>query len=205
MMRVRTSCFLSIVLALSSVAACAPAHPVTDASCVSICRDALADGRVLVWGADPSIQRVLVGWAQERGAQVIDADEVHDAMTLHRLVPEPGQDPDLTLQRLGRLLSADRVLVGTVVRDSHPLTIMYAGYKEGHPRITTVFDPTVTVRSFGVDRPTLYWRVTAKGPAPTFFFESTVTDLAQTALQRVTCEADPENQWADDKGCIRKS
>jgi len=201
----RTLWFLPAVLALWSLTACAPAHPVTDASCISLCRDALAGGRVLVWSADLSIQRVLADWAQERGAQVIDPADVQEAMMRSHLVPEPGFDPDVTLQRLGRLLAADRVLVGTVIRDSHPLTIMYAGYKEGHPRVTTVFDPTVTVRSFGVDRPAVYWSVNAKGPAPTFFFESAVTDLTQTALQRVTCESDAESQWTDDKGCIRKS
>ena len=205
MARLRTSCALPTVMALWSVAACAPAHPVTDASCVSVCRDALTEGRVLVWSADPSIQRLLGGWAQERGAHIINGDEVQEAMTRSRLVPEPVHDPDVTLQRLGCLLGADRVLVGTVIGDSHPLTIMYAGYKEGHPRVTTVFDPTVTLRSFGVDPLVVYWSVTAKGPAPTFFFESTVNDLAQTALQRVTCEADPENQWTDDRGCTRKS
>ena len=60
------------------------------------------------------------------------------------------------------------------------------------------------MRSLGVDRPIVYWSVTAKGPSPTFALEPTVTDLTQTALRRVSCEADYESQWTDEAGCVKK-
>ena len=81
---------------------------------------------------------------------------------------------------------------------------MYSGYKEGHPRVTTLFDPTVTVRSLRVDPPTVDWSVTVTGPSPTFSLEPTVADLTRTALRRVSCEADQESQWTDETGCVMK-
>ena len=158
---------------------------------------------MLVWSADSTAQRLLMDWVQQGGAQMIDPVQVHEAMRAALMTPSV--DHDHLLRQVGGRLGADRILVASVVRDSHPLTIMYAGYKEGHARVTTVFDPTVTVRSFPVDRPVMYWTVTAKGPAPTFFLETTVADLTQVALHRVTCEADPDSQWQDERGCISKS
>jgi hypothetical protein len=87
---------------------------------------------------------------------------------------------------------------------SYPLTAMYSGYKEGHPRVTTLFDPMVTVRSLRVDAPMVEWSVTATGSAPTFSLEPTVADLIRTALRRVGCEADQESQWTDETGCVTK-
>jgi hypothetical protein len=102
-------------------------------------------------------------------------------------------------------VGANRVVFAMVMRRSHVLNRMYSGYKEGYPGIySTLFDPTVTVRSLGVDRPTIYWSVTATGTSPTFFAEPSVTVLTQTALRRASCEADPETQWTDESGCARK-
>ena len=185
------------------VAACAPGHPVTDATCVSLCRHAVGEERVLVWSADPTARRLLMDWVRQAGAQVVDPVQVDEAM--RRVLVTPSLDSDHLLRQVGGRLGADRILVASVLRDSHPLTIMYAGYKEGHARVTTVFDPTVTVRSFSVDRPVMDWTVSAKGPAPTFVLETAVADLTQVALHRVTCEADPASQWQDEKGCTSKS
>lgn len=32
-----------------------------------------------------------------------------------------------------------------------------------------------------------------------------VTELAATALERATCEANPHTRWTDERGCIEKS
>src|SRR5215217_3720485 len=105
--------------------------------------------KVLVWSADSTVQRLLRDWVQQGGAQVIEPVQVHEAMSTISMTPS--LDSDNVLRQVGRRLGADRILVASILRDSHPLTIMYAGYKEGHSRVTTVFDPTVTVRSLAVD------------------------------------------------------
>lgn len=193
-----------ISLAVLLVMSCAPTHPVTEAVCVSPCRDPFRDSRVLVWSSHSAVEQLLLDWARDHEAQVVDAAQVQETIQQHhlRLEPKPGLEEEL--RHLGRLVGADRILVGAIVPDSHPLYVMYSGYTEGHPRVTTLFDPTVTVRSLGVDRPIVYWSVTAKGPSPTFALEPTVTDLTQTALRRVSCEADYESQWTDEAGCVKK-
>ncbi|HET7439280.1 MAG TPA: hypothetical protein VFJ56_07255, partial [Nitrospira sp.] len=80
------------------------------------------------------------------------------------------------------------------------LTIMYSGYKEGHPRVTTLFDPIVTVRSLGIDTSTTRWSVTATGASSTFVLDPTVAELTQTALRRASCESD-HLIWTDEGGC----
>jgi hypothetical protein len=196
--------YLLPFLAVVFLPSCAPTHPVTEAVCATPCRDSVHDVRVVVWSHEPAIEEVLLDWARNREAQVVDPDHVQETIRQNHLDLDlkPGLEDEL--RHLGRLLTADRLLVGIVMRDSRPLYVMYSGYTEGHPRVTTVFDPTVTVRSLGVDPPIVYWSVTAKGPAPTFSLEPTARDLTQTALRRVTCEADQENQWTDEKGCVKK-
>ena len=181
---------------------CVPNHPITEAVCVSQCLDSLDHARVLVWSNDPKVESLLFDWAGEQGAQAIEPAAVHDAILRHHVVLEAKPGVEDVLRHLAGLMGADRVLFATVMLQSHPLTQMYSGYKEGHPRVTTVFDPTVTVRSLGVVRPTTYWSVTVTGAAPTFFREPTVSDLTQTALRRATCEADPATQWTDETGCV---
>jgi hypothetical protein len=191
---------LAVLLFMS----CAPTHPVTEAVCVTMCRDTFRDTRVLVWSSDPAIEQLLLVWAREQEAHVVDPAQVQDAIRQHRLILEPKPGLEEELRYLGRLVGADRILVAAVMPQSHPLYVMYSGYTEGHPRVTTLFDPTVTVRSLMVNRPTVYWSVTAMGPTPTFALEPTVTDLTQTALRRASCEADFESQWTDATGCVKK-
>jgi hypothetical protein len=159
---------------------------------------------VLVWSSHPTVEQLLLDWARDHEAQVVDPAEVQDAIREHhlRLERKPGLEEEL--RYLGRLVGADRILVAAVMPQSHPLYVMYSGYTEGHPRVTTLFDPTVTVRSLWVDSPTVHWSVTATGPSPTFALEPTVTDLTQAALRRASCEADDESQWADATGCVKK-
>lgn len=183
---------------------CAPNYPVTDAVCVTVCRDTFRDSRVLVWSSYPAVEPLLLDWAQDHEARVVDPVEVQDAIRQHHLMLEPKPGLEEELRHLGRLVGADRILVATVMPRSRPLYVLYSGYTEGHPKVTTLFDPMVTVRSLRVDRPTVYWNVTATGPAPTFALEPTVTDLTQTALRRASCEADSESQWTDAAGCVKK-
>lgn len=183
---------------------CASTHPITDAVCVSQCRNSLDQAKVLVWSNDPKIEPLLLDWAQKQDARVIEPAIVQDAIAQHRVVLEPEPGIEDALRHLGSLVGADRVLFAMVEIQSHALTRMYSGYKEGHPRVTTLFDPTVTVRSLGVDGSTTYWSVSATGASSTFVPDPTIADLTQTALHRAGCEADPETQWSDETGCVRK-
>jgi hypothetical protein len=196
--------YLLASLAVLFVMSCAPTHPITDAVCVTVCRETIRDARVLVWSSDPAVEQLLLDWVRDQEAHVVDSAQVQDVIRHHHLLLEPKPGLEEELRRLGRLVGADRILVATVMPQSHPVYVMYSGYTEGHPRVSTLFDPVVTVRSLMVDRPTVYWSVTAMGPAPTFALEPTVTDLTQTALRRVSCEADYESQWTDATGCVKK-
>jgi len=198
-------CYALVSLAVLLLMSCASTHPITEAVCVSQCLDSLDHERVLIWSNYPEVEPLLLGWVREHNAQVIESVVVEDAILRHHLVLEPEPGVEDMLRHLGRLVGADRVLSAMVMLQSHALNRMYSGYKEGYPRAySTIFDPTVTVRSFGVERPTIYWSVTATGTSPAFFAEPSVTELTQTALHRASCEADPETQWTDDAGCVRK-
>ena len=179
---------------------CAPTHPITEAVCVSQCLESWDHARVLIWSNDPKVEPLLAEWVQKQGAEVIEPAIVQDAMRRHHVViaPEPGVEN--VLQHLGSLVGANRVLFATVIRRSHPLTIMYSGYKEGHPRVTTLFDPIVTVRSLAMDTSTTRWAVTATGASSTFVLDPTVAELTQTALRRASCESD-RLTWTDEGGC----
>jgi hypothetical protein len=192
-------------LAVLLLMSCAPTHLITEAVCVSQCLDSLDQARVLIWSNYPEVEPLLLGWVREHNAQGIQPAVVQDAILQHHLVLEPVPGVEDMLRYLGSLDGADRVLFVTVMPQSHALNRMYSGYKEGHRRVySTLYDPTVTVRSLGVDRPTIYWSVTATGTPPTFFAEPSVTELTQTALRRASCEADYESHWTDDTGCVRK-
>lgn len=191
---------LAVLLFMS----CAPSHPITEAVCVTMCRDTFRDSRVLVWSSDPAVELLLLEWARDQEAHVVDPAQVQETIRQHHLMLKPKPGLEEKLRYLGRLVGANRILVAAVLPQSHPSYVMYSGYTEGHPRVTTLFDPTVTVRSLMVDRPTVYWSVTAMGPTPTFALEPTVTDLTQTALRRASCEADFETQWTDATGCVKK-
>jgi hypothetical protein len=196
--------FLLSSLAVLLLTGCAPAHPITESVCVAMCRDTFRDSRVLVWSSHPAVEQLLLDWARDQEAHVVARTQVQDAIRQHRLRLEPKSGLEEELRYLGRLVGADRILIAVVLPQSHPLYVMYSGYTEGHPRVTTLFDPTVTVRSLRVDRRTVSWSITAMGPSPTFALEPTVTDLTQTALRRANCEADDESQWADATGCVKK-
>jgi hypothetical protein len=193
-------------LAVLLLMSCTPTHPITEAVCVSQCLDSLDHERVLIWSNDREVEPLLLGWVREHDAQVIEPVVVQDAIVRHHLVLEPEPGLEDVLRHLGNQVGADRVLIATVRRQSHVLNRMYSGYKEGYPwRYSTLFDLAVTVRSLGVNRPTIYWSVTATGTSPTFIADPSATELlTQTALRRASCEADPETQWTDDTGCVRK-
>ena len=68
--------------------------------------------------------------------------------------------------------------------------------------MTTLFDPTVTIRSINVSDESTQWRVIAKGGSTSFVYDSSVTELVQTALGRAACEATVNRRWTDERGCI---
>jgi hypothetical protein len=175
---------LTVLLFMS----CAPTHPITEAVCISQCLDSLDHARVLIWSNYPEAEPLLLEWVREHNAQVIEPVVVQEAILRHHLLLEPERGVEDMLRHLGRLVGADRVLLASVMPQSHALNRMYSGYKGGYPRVYS----------------TLYWSGTATGTSPTFFAEPSVTELTQTALHRASCEADPGTQWTDDTGCVRK-
>jgi hypothetical protein len=194
----------AILLFLLTLAGCS-AHPITDAVCVSQCLDTWDKARVLVWTNEPKIEPLLVDWVRKQGGEVIDSAIVGDSMSRDYLVVQPSREEEHALRELGRTVGANRVLAARVERHSYPLYNLYSGYKEGHPRVTTLFDPTVTIRSISVADETTQWSVTARGGSTSFVYDPAVTELAETALERAACEANPNTQWTDERGCIDKT
>jgi hypothetical protein len=121
------------------------------------------------------------------------------------LEARPEQEIERSSRQLARAAGANRVLVGIVERRSYPVYNLYSGYKEGHPRVTTLFDPTVTLRSINADDGTTQWSVTAKGGSTSFVYDPLVTELTETALERAACEADTNTRWTDERRCIQKA
>lgn len=157
----------AILLNLLTFVGCST-HPITDAVCVSQCLDTWEDARVLIWTNEPKIEPLLVDWVRRQGGQVIDSDIVGDAINRDYLVEQQAREIEQSLRHLGRMAGANRVLAATVERRSYPLYNLYSGYKEGHPRVTTLFDPTVTIRSINVVDATTQWTVTARGSSTSF-------------------------------------
>jgi hypothetical protein len=178
---------------------------VTDAVCVSQCLDTWDNARVLVWTNEPHIEPLLVHWIEAQGGEVIDSVTVADSPARDYLLAQPDGEIDRSLRQLGRVAGANQVLAATVERRSYPLYNLYSGYIEGHPRVTTLFDPTVIIRSLNVGEETTQWSVTAKGASTSFVYDPAVTELAETALQRAACHANLNTRWTDEQGCIEKT
>jgi len=194
----------AILLNLLTVVGCS-AHPITAAVCVSQCLDTWEDARVLIWTNEPKLEPLLVDWVRKQGGQVIDSEIVRDAISRDYFVEQPVREIEQSLRQRGRMAGANRVLAASVEPHSYPLYNLYSGYKEGHPRVTTLFDPTVTIRSMNVVDATTQWSVTARGGSTSFVYDPAVTELAETALERATCEANPNTRWTDERRCIEKS
>jgi hypothetical protein len=195
---------LVILLSLVAAAGCS-AHPITDAVCVTECLAAWDKVRVLVWSNEPAIEPLLVKWVQNQGGEVIDPAIVRESMRRNDELMGPAKAVEGSLRELGRIVGANKVLAAAVDRRSYPLYYLYSGYKEGHPRVTTVFDPTVTIRSMNVADNTTQWSVTAKGASTSFVYDPAVTELVETALERAACEANQHGRWTDDRGCTDSS
>ena len=193
----------AILLGLLTFVGCSP-HPITDAVCVSQCLDTWEGTRVLIRTNETKLEPLLVDWVRKHGGQVIDSDIVGDAISRDSLMEQPAREIELSLRQLGRMAGANRVLAATVERHSYPVYNLYSGYKQGHPRVTTLFDPTVTIRSLSVVDATTQWSVTARGGSTSFVYDPAVTELAETALERAACEANPNARWTDERGCIEK-
>src|SRR6476469_10116629 len=194
----------AILLQLLTFVGCST-HPITDAVCVSQCLDTWEDARVLIWTNEPKLEPLLGDWVRKHGGQVIDSGIVGDAISRNYLMKQPDREIEQSLRQLGRRAGANRVIAAMVERHSYPLYNLYSGYREGHPRVTTLFDPTVTIRSLSVVDATTQWSVTARGGSTSFVYDPAVTELAETALERAACEANPNTRWTDERGCIEKS
>jgi hypothetical protein len=62
----------------------------------------------------------------------------------------------------------------------------------GHVRsawLTTVYDPTSTIRSLDRGEPIVYWTVIAHGSASTFSWGPGLREIAEAALQQVELRA----------------
>ena len=175
------------------------------AVCVPQCLDIWDNARVLIWTNEPIIQPILADWIQKQGGQVIDSLVVSDSMSQNYLTAPSAGGLEHSLRQFGRSIGAKRVLAAIVERRSYPLYYLYSGYKEGHPRVTTLFDPTVTIRSINVADETTRWSVIAKGGSTSFVYDPAVTELTETALERAACEANPHTRWTDERRCVDKS
>lgn len=191
---------LFLLLALDG---CASTHPITEGVCVSPCLDSWNHAQALVWTNEPKIYPLLVQWVEQQGGTIIDPARVEEAAGRYHIRVEAisGQE---TLQQLAGVVGANRVLWAVVDRHSYPLYNYYSGYKEGHPRETTLFDPRVTVRSFSVPDAKTQWSVSAIGASTSFVYEPAVTDIVQVVLQRASCDTNPDMHWTDEKGCMSK-
>jgi hypothetical protein len=157
-----------------------------------------------VWTNEPKIKPLLVDWVRKQGGEVLDAPIDSDSIHQDYLAVQSAGEVEYVLRQLGRSIGADRILAATVERRSYPLYNLYSGYKEGHPRVTTLFDPTVTIRSMHVTDETTQWSVTARGDSTSFVYVAAVTELAETALERAACEANPDTLWTDEGSCTNK-
>jgi hypothetical protein len=194
----------AILVSILALAGCST-HPLTEAVCVSQCLDTWDNARVLIWTNEPTIEPLLADWVEKQGGKVIDSPVVIDAINKKYLEAQSAAEFEHLLRQLGRTVGAHRVLAATVERRSYPLYNLYSGYKEGHPRVTTLFDPTITVRNMNVADETVQWSVTARGGSTSFVYEPIVTELAETALERAACEANPETRWTDERRCIDRT
>ena len=155
---------------------------------VDPCYDPIGEGRVFVWGSEPEIATALTKWASGHDLTVVR----------HPDAPEPVRDrprqvvvpTDDVLRNLAKSHGAQRVLVATAEKTAHPLTYRYAGYSEGPPWLTTVYDPTITIRSLGGPEPIVYWTVIARGPATTFSWGRGLEEISNAALQQVESRAE---------------
>ena len=62
---------------------------------------------------------------------------------------QPMIPADEVLWNLAKRHGAQRVPVATAEKNARPLSYRYAGYSEGPPWLTTVYDPTIPIRSLG--------------------------------------------------------
>lgn len=191
------------ILTIVALMGCAPTYPLTT-SVHAPSDQAPKPRQVLVWSNHPSVESMLRSWRLDQGCQVIDATRVSDVAQEQHLLVSPDPDLERNLLVIARLLNADEVLLGAVMFNSHPVTLMYAGHKEGGERVTTLYDPTVTVRSLIVNTGAIRWSVTASGPTPVFVPGQTIRELTDTVLKRAICEAESDHEWQDGKGCLEK-
>ena len=193
---------MGIVLAV--LLGCAPTHPITSGFVAPTNQNTPGLTRVVVWSSDPKLEPILLSWVQDHGGTVIDPSRVQEVVTQEHITLSPSPTVEQDLVRVARLVGAEQVLVAAVTMESHPVTWMYAGHKEGGERVNTLYDPSVTVRSLNGKTGEIRWTVSASGQGPVFVPARAIIELTETALKRATCETEPGHEWQDDSGCIDK-
>jgi hypothetical protein len=159
---------------------------------VDPCYDPVGEGQVLIWSSEPEIVTTLANWAKRHNLTVVEHPDAREPVWDRRR--EPVIPSDEVLRDLAKSYGAQRVLVGTAEKNAHPLTYRYAGYSEGPPWLTTVYDPTITIRSLGSREPVVYWTVVAGGSAPTFFWGRNLGDIVEAALEQVEARSQADVQ-----------
>lgn len=201
-MQVKTG--IPLLLSLAVLPGCAPTHPVTSGFHTALDPKAPKPNHFLVWSNDPNVEPLLIAWVQEQGGTIVEPVRVQEVVQDQHLTLSPTPDLEEALLRVARLVKADEVLVAGVTRRSYPVNWMYSGQKQGGDRVSTLYNPDVTVRSLTVKTGTIRWSVTASGPGPVFTPDRTILELADIALKRAACEADMTQEWRDETGCIGK-
>jgi hypothetical protein len=164
---------------------------------VDPCYDPIGEGQVFIWSSEPGIATTLAKWANRHNLTVVEHPDAGKPIWDRQRQPViPADD---VLRDLAKSYGAQRVFVATAEKNAHPLTYRYAGYREGPPWLTTVYDPTITIRGLGAREPIVYWTVIAGGPAPTFFWGRSLGEIVEAALEQV--EARGEANVQDKLNC----
>jgi hypothetical protein len=173
-----------------ALAGCATtgAHAIIKDLAVDPCYDPIGQGRVLIWSSEPEMASALEDWAKRHGLIVVNrVDGREPVWDRQRQVTIPA---DEVLRNLAKSHGAQRILVAAAEKNAHPLSYRYAGYSEGPPWLTTVYDPTITIRSLDGSGPTVYWTVIAHGSAPTFSWGRGLGEVVEASLQQVERRAE---------------
>jgi hypothetical protein len=140
-----------------------------------------------VLSSEPEIATSLAHWASGHGLTIVEHPDARAPVWDRR---RPSVIPtDEALRDVAQRSGATRILTATAEKNAHPLTYRYAGYSEGPPWLTTVYDPIITIRSLDVSRPVTFWTVIAGTRAPRFFWGE-FGELVDAALRHVEVTAE---------------
>jgi hypothetical protein len=172
-------------------------NAILKALAVDPCYDPIGEGRVLIWSSEPEIATALEEWAKRHDLTVVEHPDMREPVwdrRRQRVIPA-----DDVLRDLAKSYGAQRVLIATAEKNAHPLYYRYAGYSEGPPSLTTIYDPTITIRSLGSHEAIVYWTAIAGDSSTTFFWGRGLGEIVDAALHQV--EARGEANGREKKSC----